>query len=236
MAKRQLRGAALTANVIKKRLTALYPCVKFSVTSETFSMGNSVSIRWTDGPPKGDIEKITSQYQYGNFNGMEDIYEYEAIDPDLGCDGAKYVSCSREISSKYKAQLGEKATEYYGYDLDPHDNSYYRRLCEIEELFFPYPVAEPKSTVATNASGSTIAGLEHTVIKDKDTRDDSVIYVVKIITKVDDFAALRQAMQELGGYYSRYKRGFIFQQDPTAVLKGDADSANDALDSKEDCA
>ena len=69
--KRQLTGAALTAKVIKKRLKALYPSVKFSVTSDVFSMGDSVDIRWTDGPFRETIEAITKPYQNGEFNSME---------------------------------------------------------------------------------------------------------------------------------------------------------------------
>jgi len=87
--KRQLTGAALTAKMLKKRLTALYPRVKFSVTSDNFSMGNSVDVRWTDGSLKETVEAITNQYQHGSFNGMEDMYEYTDIDPSLGCEGAK---------------------------------------------------------------------------------------------------------------------------------------------------
>ena len=60
MGKRQLSGAVLTANLIKKRLTALYPRVKFSVTSDTFSMGDSVDIRWTDGPTSEAMLMVNS--------------------------------------------------------------------------------------------------------------------------------------------------------------------------------
>jgi len=57
--KRQLTGAALTAKVIKTRLKALYPSVKFSVRSDVFSMGDSVDIRWTDGPLRETIGKLS---------------------------------------------------------------------------------------------------------------------------------------------------------------------------------
>ena len=220
MASRQLAGAALTAKLIKKRLTALYPGVKFSVRSDVFSMGDSVDIRWTDGPLRESIEVITKQYQNGSFNSMEDIYEYEAIDPALGCEGAKYVNCHHELSPKHRAMLEEKAVEHYG-SLNPNDNSYYRKLADVEKMFFPYQEAEQKPSASITHDGKGLSGLEIKIIKDVDTRDDSELFVVKIITKVDDFKSLRSVMDSFGGYYSRFKKGFIFRDDPTATLMGD---------------
>lgn len=219
--KRQLSGAALTAKRIKKRLSALYPNMKFSVTSDTFSMGNSVDIRWTDGPLMESVNAITKQYQYGSFDGQQDMYNYEDIDESLGCEGAKYVMCHRDMSAAYKAMIVAKAEEYYGY-LNPNDHSYYRRLAEVEQKFFLYPEAEVQPPSTTNLGNSIISGLEINIIKDVDTRDQSEIYVVKIITNVKDFKSLRNEMDAFGGYYSRFKRGFIFKEDPTEKLTGSA--------------
>ena len=150
---------------------------------------------------------------------MEDIYEYKSIDSSLGCTGAKYVHCSRNLSPEYKAMLTAKANEHYG-TLDPNDNSYYQRLMDVEKEFFPYPETIKSPRVATNRGNSTVSGLEYAIIQDVDTRDNSEIYVVKIITRVDDFNSLRREMESFGGYYSRYKRGFIFKEDPTEMLRG----------------
>ena len=219
MAKRQLRGAALTAKMIKQRLTALYPRVKFSVTSDTFSMGDSVDIKWTDGPRREDVETITKRYQYGSFDGMTDSYNYTRIDSSLGCDGAKYVHCSRNISPERMVMLEVKLKELYG-EMDSNDHGYYHRLAEVEKEFFPY-----LETQNNRQAQSVASGLEYDIFKDVDTRDNSEIYVVKVITRVDDFSALRADMKSLGGYYSRFKRGFIFREDPTAILTGGIDGA-----------
>jgi len=219
MAKRQLTGAALTAKKIKERLTALYPRVKFSVTSDTFSMGNSVDIRWTDGPTSEAVNAITKQYRYGSFDGMTDSYDYSGIDPALGCDGAKYVHCNRRTSSEYRTKIAAKADEHYG-SLNPDDPGYHGKLADIEKMFFAYPPAEPKQAVVPGQGGTMLSGLEYEVIKDVDTRDQSELYVVKIITRVKDFKPLRQEMKAIGGYYSRFKHGFIFREDPTIALKG----------------
>jgi hypothetical protein len=106
--KGKLTGAAACAAAIRQELKEKYPGVKFSVTSETFSMGNSVSVDWTDGPEYEEIESIVEGYQYGHFNGMEDIYEYkENRDPDK--PSAKYTHTNKHFSEaeieRLKAEL-----------------------------------------------------------------------------------------------------------------------------------
>lgn len=54
--------AAITAKEIKKVLRHKFPGVKFRVTSENFSNGNSVRVQWTDGPDKSLVNKIVSGY------------------------------------------------------------------------------------------------------------------------------------------------------------------------------
>lgn len=105
--KGNLTGAAATAKAIKARLKAKFPGVKFSVKSSNYSMGNSVSISWTDGPLYEQVDAITRQYQYGHFDGMTDSYEHRDINPVLDCPGAKYVNCNRALSPEYKAQIQE---------------------------------------------------------------------------------------------------------------------------------
>jgi hypothetical protein len=151
---------------------------------------------------------------------MTDMYEYERIDPSLGCDGAKYVFCSRKISAQREAIIAAKANELFG-RLIPRDNDYSRRLAETEKNYFPYSEPKHKTGIAAGRENSTISGLKYQIIKDVDTRDNSEIYVVKVLTRVDDFSSLRREMDSLGGYYSRFKRGFIFKKDPTAILRGD---------------
>jgi hypothetical protein len=114
-----LTGAAATAAAIKARLKKEFPGVKFSVTSDTFSMGNSVDIRWTDGPMDKAVSAITDQYKYGRFDGMQDLsYTVEIDTKNLGCPGAKYVHTNRRLSEEYRAQilavLEERFSPYHG--------------------------------------------------------------------------------------------------------------------------
>jgi len=92
---------AVTNNASKNAKTELqrtWPGVKFSVRADH----NSMNISWTDGPSTKQVEAVTNKYQDGNFNGMEDIHEYdnsargEAVDVVLG--RKTYVMPSRHYS------------------------------------------------------------------------------------------------------------------------------------------
>lgn len=88
------------AAAIKEELTKAFPGIKFSCKSDSFSMGDSVHISWTDGATAAEIQAISGKYQYGHFNGMEDIYENTNHRDDI--PQSKYVSESRTMSDQIK--------------------------------------------------------------------------------------------------------------------------------------
>ena len=114
---RQLTGSAQAAAAIREELKTKFKGVKFSVTSENFSMGNSVNIVWTDGPTEDEVSAITGKYQYGHFNGMEDIYEYSNSRKDI--PQAKYVSEYRKQSEETRTAIEAAALQLWpGEDFD----------------------------------------------------------------------------------------------------------------------
>lgn len=83
---------AMAAANIRRELRRAFPAVKFSVTSDSFSGGNSVDIHWTDGPTTDQVKAITGKYEEGSFDGMTDSYTYDHdnVFPEI-FGGAKYV-------------------------------------------------------------------------------------------------------------------------------------------------
>lgn len=112
--KRTLTGAALCAASIRTELKTKFPTYKFSVTSDNFSGGDSVHISWKDGPTTKQVDSIVNKYQYGHFNGMEDIYEYS--NNIEGLPQTKYVSTSREINPELKNRLLPEFEKLYKSD------------------------------------------------------------------------------------------------------------------------
>ena len=72
-----------TAAVVKQYVQKKYPEVVVSATSDSFSMGNSVSIYISDAYGNevdsaiiSDVNSFGRQFVYGYFDGMTDMYEH----------------------------------------------------------------------------------------------------------------------------------------------------------------
>lgn len=102
------------AKNVRIELKVAFPGVKFSVKTERYSGGDSISVGWIDGPTGKQVEAITKKYQGGSFNGMEDIYEY-TDNPFVDLFGeAKYVFGERERSNELIQRcLAELAAQGY---------------------------------------------------------------------------------------------------------------------------
>lgn len=96
---------AQAAQAIREELKANFKGIKFSVTSEGYSMGDNVNVSWQDGPTSDQVEAITGKYQAGHFNGMEDIYEYDKNPANV--PQTKYLFCTRSMSEATKAVISE---------------------------------------------------------------------------------------------------------------------------------
>lgn len=120
--------AALCAKSIKNELKLKFPSVKFSVKSDNFSMGNSVNIDWVDGPTTSEVDSIVKKYQYGHFNGMEDIYESSNRRDDI--PQAKFVHTHRELSDDVKNKIWSEIQAQYSDCLDKNYNDHIDELGE----------------------------------------------------------------------------------------------------------
>lgn len=104
--------AAQCAALIRKDLKTAFPLITFTVRSSNFSMGDSVDIGYKDGVPCKDVEAIVNKYQYGHFNGMEDIYE--TSDRVKGLPQAKFVMVQRDISPEVKEMVKNEIMKKFG--------------------------------------------------------------------------------------------------------------------------
>lgn len=92
------------ATLIRGALKTAWPTTKFSVTSSRGS-GSSIDIRWQDGPPSSQVDKIAGAYETRGFDGMIDLAHSNNlwiypdgsahIAHDEGTEGS--MGCHREI-------------------------------------------------------------------------------------------------------------------------------------------
>jgi predicted RNA methylase len=79
-----------------------------------------------------------------------------------------------------------------------------------------------EQSTAEEQPKESIINHEYTITADTDTRDNSPLWVVKIIDTLskDEYIKIAEQFKALKGYYSKFKHGFIFKYDPTSILKG----------------
>lgn len=106
MAKQKSSHAAAAAE-IRKELKK--HGIEARVRSESYSMGSSVRVRIFNQPPwvAKKIEAFANQYQYGHFDGMQDLYEYSNRRDDL--PQVKFVFVDNEFSD----EMREAAWKWY---------------------------------------------------------------------------------------------------------------------------
>ena len=125
-AKKQTSEHAGAAKALKAELQAAFPGIKFSVTSDSFSMGDSVHVSYEDGPAYHIVDEIASKYQYGHFDGMTDMYEYSNRRNDI--PQSKFVQVSRHQGKETREVLdrafAEIAKEWPS--ANDHDTNMYR--------------------------------------------------------------------------------------------------------------
>ncbi len=111
------RPTSLAAANIRKELKRRWPGIKFAVRCSSGS-GGSINVSWQDGPRSAAVERITSKYSYGHFDGMIDSYEYKADRVWTGLfGGSKYICCQRSYTdAEWNAVVAT-----LGYDPDSMD-------------------------------------------------------------------------------------------------------------------
>lgn len=113
--KREPTMAAQTAKAIRKELKEQFPNTKFSVRAENFSGGNAVDIEWIDKQTSDEVDTVVKKYQYGNFNGMIDCYEYNNKNESI--PQVRFVQVQRKISDETMEKVRLEISKDYGIDL-----------------------------------------------------------------------------------------------------------------------
>jgi len=109
--KRQLGEHALCAKAIRKILKKAFPEIKFSVRSQSYSMGDNVRVKWTDGIDTERVKELIWHFEYGTFDGMTDMYNNDNMRKDI--PQTKYLFIEREISDAVMEKAFEIVSKYW---------------------------------------------------------------------------------------------------------------------------
>jgi len=109
-------SVAETAKLVRAALKAAFPGVTFSIRSKSYSMGASISVRWTDGPTEKDVERITGEYRGATFDGMIDLKSYvtREVNGQKVHYGADYIHTIRSYSVPFAQAIADQVADQWG--------------------------------------------------------------------------------------------------------------------------
>lgn len=147
-----------------------------------------------------DVDSFVKSYNYQDCDGMIDYFDVDFY--YFGCcqdngENIKIVPKTARIKNKSDKPVTRK------------------EKCEN-------PEQKMNDVHSIESDVSKTSGVYTYDIKEgEDTRDGSKLWIVRIKEQLDKtaYVAENKAMKERGGYYSKFKHGFIFRFDPTEVLK-----------------
>ena len=224
------------AQIVRTYIKKKYPDYKFGVRISRASMCQELHVEMKESPieiykkfeemtPQDFLEVSKRIYRWS----LEDRMVFLEASPE---EKRKILESSTD---SYKNLLNEK-TEEVVRDIDDFVKSYNYHDCDgsidyfdVDFYYFgclpgngkDVKIVPPKLKKSKkNPNKSTKNGYTYRITKGEDTRDGSELWIVRIAETLDRSAYIAEskAMQERGGYYSKFKHGFIFRFDPSKIL------------------
>lgn len=154
--------------------------------------------------------------EYG-LSVLQDVYafmqSYNYDDSDSMID---YFSCN--FYSSFNIGKWNK-----GFKVVPKTARIKNKTTQPAKTNSSSPVQENATETANTALPGKKTGYTYKITKGEDSRHGSELWLVRIEETLDReaYRAEAAAMKERGGYYSKFKHGFIFHFDPTEILAGE---------------
>lgn len=202
--------------LIRDGLKLMFPTMKWSVSFSSYSGGSSIRVALMEAPFDPFVYDKDRKYSTMQIN------QYHIDKDDRLTDRAKdTMKKANELIRSYHYDDSDIMTDYFdtNFYYDLNIGRYDRSFKVVEKTDRIGNQADPihKKVVQTDVSGK----YDLKVNEDVDTRDNSKLFVVKLgqSLNIDEFKKLASAIKSLGGYYSKFKKGFIFRNDPTEIIK-----------------
>lgn len=131
---RKLSQAAQVAKLLKQKAKELG--LVATAKSKNFSMGDSVDVRITEGSDANlkKLKEYSNQYEYGHFNGMEDMYEITNYRDDI--PQTKYLFIQDDRAEKIiKDNLDQTQKRFYEHEfkINNYDHTSWQWLGKLRE-------------------------------------------------------------------------------------------------------
>lgn len=189
----------------------------------------------------GQCFRLAADFNYGCYKGL--VYRFKSVlDGEIvrgervSLKSGKSLTGTANSANSFGYYSAEGATENHGRDKE----KFLKWIAngsiewgEVVEVLEPYEVEKyvkvdrngneykaPKAEKTAENTTEEKTTANYTIKADTDTRDGSALWVVTLSARVDrdEFDRIRAEFKTIGGYYSKFKKGFIFREDPTDKL------------------
>lgn len=106
-----------TAQFIRRDLKEAFSGVKFSVRSQSYSMGAHVRVAWQDGPTEDEVKAVIGRYDGAAFDGMQDLKSSVYTTDAQGCRvhyGNDWTHLDRHQSLAFLAPIANAVAAQWG--------------------------------------------------------------------------------------------------------------------------
>lgn len=173
---------------------------------------------WYDYELKAEFEKIWNEH--GNsYKCLNEITKAVVEDVDNFVNSYNFKDCDGMIDYFH--------VDFYYFGCARNNGMNIKVVPKTARIKNQKNEAAKTTTASTepkqeNPSIEEKASYTFKVTHDEDTRDGSELWVVRIVETLnkDEYIRINNLMKNIGGYYSKFKHGFIFRFEPSEVLKG----------------
>ncbi|WP_124066249.1 LPD29 domain-containing protein [Clostridium sp. E02] len=243
------RSTKEVAALIRAYVKEVYPTYKFSVRFSSASMCSEIHVELKESPhglfkgiedlSKEDISNIHRKLRVNNLFNKDSWFDHELKAAILEAweisdfykvyndqTAAVIEDVNREVNS-YNFEDCDAQIDYFHVDFYyfgckvSNDFKIVTKTARIKKkeskLSKASKTPEPAETQVLEQKG----GYTYKITKGEDSRDGSGLWLVRITETLDRAAYLEEskAMNDRGGYYSKFRKAFIFRTDPTETLQ-----------------
>lgn len=241
------RSLKEVAQIVRAYVKEKYPTYKFSVRTSYASMCQELHVDLKESPigiyksyedmTDLDKEEVRTKLRYNhiwNPTSWTDAEEKEVFEKAWEENG-NFFRCLNEVTKAVIKDVDNFANSYNYEDCDGqidyfHVDFYYfgcaknnGQNIKIVPKAARIKNKETKPAKAEQEKAPEIeqkTGYTYKITQGEDTRDGSMLWIVRIKETLgkDAYIAENNRMKALGGYYSKFKHGFIFRFDPAEKL------------------
>jgi predicted DNA binding protein len=167
---------------------------------------------------------VKSDDKYEAEETEETYYRAVVKNGDEEIEDTSYPSNQKEKMIAFFSNITLKQGETIEICKQDYSWNYYNRNVSYKlESTKPVKEEAEATKVKDTITETETNGLHYEIKEDIDTRDNSKLYVVKVVEKLsrDEYLTVNNNMKSIGGYYSKFKHSFVFKVDPTELLNGD---------------